>query len=493
MPYADADGDLFANTDDNCPDDPNELQLDFDHDGVGDECDGCAADTIKSVGPGDCGCDEPDIDITGDGVSDCGLDDPALRLLSTFGLLLVADTTNDRIMAFDPFDGDLVDPDFIPADPVNLAYPIAAILGPNHNTVLVTDATRDAVQEFDLNGNFIRTFAPAGGANQTVMDDPRGLAWRPNGNLVVCVGSGANADAIVEFDSDGNFVGNFVSNGLLGLDEPRDILFHSNGIVYVTDETDRIKLYNADGTMLNAFSALLDSGVVLQWLEAANGDLIGTSIIGGRRGIVRFISGEFPEFVEQKAPIGICNFFGVAELLDGGFFVTGQPIVTGNEIGGAFQIDADGELVRTVFRGHDLGVVERVIRDSDGDGAPDGFDGCPNDADKVEPGDCGCGVDDADGDGDTIADCHDQCPGDDDLSDTDEDGTPDCLDGDPGNPTPPTDGDSNPQDDPGPQDVPTEDCCGGGVTMMAPLFLIGWRRRRGGVRRETRFLSQRRM
>ncbi|MDB4633131.1 hypothetical protein OAG01_01670, partial [bacterium] len=38
--------------------------------------------------------------------------------------------------------------------------------------------------------------------------------------------------------------------------------------------------------------------------------------------------------------------------------------------------------------------------DSDGDGVIDDCDGCPNDPDKTEPGDCGCGGADTDGDGD---------------------------------------------------------------------------------------------
>ncbi|GAG15029.1 unnamed protein product, partial [marine sediment metagenome] len=48
--------------------------------------------------------------------------------------------------------------------------------------------------------------------------------------------------------------------------------------------------------------------------------------------------------------------------------------------------------------------------DADGDGLPDWLDGCPDDPEKVDPGDCGCGVEDFDGDGDGIADCIDNCP-----------------------------------------------------------------------------------
>jgi hypothetical protein len=78
--------------------------------------------------------------------------------------------------------------------------------------------------------------------------------------------------------------------------------------------------------------------------------------------------------------------------------------------------------------------------DADGDGTPDCNDGCPDDANKIDPGTCGCGTADSDSDGDGTADCNDGCPADagkitagvcgcgvPDI-DSDGDGTPDCND-----------------------------------------------------------------
>ena len=48
--------------------------------------------------------------------------------------------------------------------------------------------------------------------------------------------------------------------------------------------------------------------------------------------------------------------------------------------------------------------------DSDGDGTPDCLDQCPNDPNKIAPGVCGCGNPDTDTDGDGVADCIDNCP-----------------------------------------------------------------------------------
>ena len=50
--------------------------------------------------------------------------------------------------------------------------------------------------------------------------------------------------------------------------------------------------------------------------------------------------------------------------------------------------------------------------DTDGDGTPDCLDGCPNDPAKIAPGACGCGVSDTDSDGDGTPNCLDLCPND---------------------------------------------------------------------------------
>lgn len=69
--------------------------------------------------------------------------------------------------------------------------------------------------------------------------------------------------------------------------------------------------------------------------------------------------------------------------------------------------------------------------DPDNDIDQDGFcadeEDCPLDGDKTASGECGCGVPDADSDGDGAADCNDPCPNDAD-DDRDEDGV--CGDSD---------------------------------------------------------------
>ncbi|HRX84878.1 MAG TPA: M4 family metallopeptidase, partial [Phycisphaerae bacterium] len=83
--------------------------------------------------------------------------------------------------------------------------------------------------------------------------------------------------------------------------------------------------------------------------------------------------------------------------------------------------------------------------DSDEDGVGDACDGCPFDANKTEPGVCGCGVSDSDADADGVPDCIDACPGT--LAGTEVDDV-----GCPANATPP------------PQPTPAPDTDGDGVT-----------------------------
>jgi hypothetical protein len=87
----------------------------------------------------------------------------ALRLLGTAGLVLAPDSTNDRVMAFDPTTGDLVDPNFVPPDSTHLGTPKEVILSASGNSLLISDQIFDVVYEYDLLGNYVGIFAPAGG------------------------------------------------------------------------------------------------------------------------------------------------------------------------------------------------------------------------------------------------------------------------------------------------------------------------------------------
>ncbi|NJN54245.1 MAG: hypothetical protein HC804_05475 [Anaerolineae bacterium] len=118
-------------------------------------------------------------------------------------LLLIPDSANDRVMAFDATTGNLVDADFIPSDSTNLTLPKNAILSASGSSILVSDQSNDVVLEYDLAGNYLGIFAPAGGPNTAILDNILGIALRPNGNLLVTVTGGSNQDSVAEFDAPG--------------------------------------------------------------------------------------------------------------------------------------------------------------------------------------------------------------------------------------------------------------------------------------------------
>jgi len=77
------------------------------------------------------------------------------------------------------------------------------------------------------------------------------------------------------------------------------------------------------------------------------------------------------------------------------------------------------------FDGCGYGMCGKNQEDFDLDGVGDICDGCPNNANKIAPGACGCSITDTDSDSDGIADCNDSCPNDPD-NDVDVDGR--CAD-----------------------------------------------------------------
>lgn len=101
-----------------------------------------------------------------------------------------------------------------------------------------------------------------------------------------------------------------------------------------------------------------------------------------------------------------------------------------------------------------------LMVDSDNDGTANSADGCPSDANKTAPGDCGCGELDTDSDGDGIADCNDNCPDTEnpDQNDFDGDGVGDLCDNCPSDANP----DQDDEDDDG-----TGDACDKDVAAVA--------------------------
>lgn len=265
----------------------------------------------------------------------------ALERLMETGLLLVVDTTNVRVMAFDPLTGDLLDENFIPSDPTNLDLPYNAIYNPNSETILVNSYGDDLIQEYDLAGNFVGSFAPAGGPNTAQLDTPRGIAWRENGNLLVAAKLLPSIDTVIEFDRNGNYLGLFVADGAGGLDSPYDLYGRDADWLVSGAFSDAVHRYDLNGAYLDDFAAV--DGFPEQIAEAANGNVLVANFSGGQRGVVEFDPAGNLIAVHDALGAGTR---GVYELPNGNLLVT-----SGTGTGGVYEIDRAGTLVDTKFTG----------------------------------------------------------------------------------------------------------------------------------------------
>jgi hypothetical protein len=222
-------------------------------------------------------------------------------------------------MAFDAVTGDLIDADFIPADPTNLSTPKSALYKSDDSGFLVCDQLDDAVQEYDLNGNYVGIFAPAGGVNTDVLDNARGITYHPTtGNLLVAVASGANADAIAEFDASGNYLGNFVANGAGGLDSPWHIVFGPQAYVPAST-SDAVHGYNVTTGAYIADLVPVDN-FPQQNALASNGNVLIAVFSGAQSGVLEVQTDGTVVGVYYPAPL--TGPRGVYELPSGNLLVT---------------------------------------------------------------------------------------------------------------------------------------------------------------------------
>jgi uncharacterized repeat protein (TIGR01451 family) len=212
--------------------------------------------------------------------------DPALRALvrgaiPAGGVLLVPESTNQRVLALNPATGDVIDPNFVPADATNLSTPVNAQLSPDGTLVLVSDQLDDVIQAFDVTtGAFVRTFAPAGGVNLGIADNIRGWTYAANGNLLVTVGSGTNANAIAQFSPTGAALANFIAPSVGGIASPFDVFripstsgpLTAGQYLISNSSNGQVNRFNADGTSVGLFAT---AGTFAQQItQAPNGNIL---------------------------------------------------------------------------------------------------------------------------------------------------------------------------------------------------------------------------
>lgn len=121
--------------------------------------------------------------------------------LSAQQVLVTYDATTDRLIAFSPVDGSVVDTNYFP---VPATVQVSAI--DVNGELWVSEQTGDRIVRYDACGNVLGTMGPtlAGGG----LDNIRGMAF-VNGLVYVTndgTNNGATADSLVVFDPAGNYV-----------------------------------------------------------------------------------------------------------------------------------------------------------------------------------------------------------------------------------------------------------------------------------------------
>ena len=251
-------------------------------------------------------------------------------------LLLVPESSTDQVYAFDPQTGDLVDAAFFPSNSGNLSTPIH-ILSYSDTILTISDQLADVVQSFDSSGVFLGTLAPAGGVNTAIIDNARGHAYHPvTHNLLVTVAGGANTNTVAEFDSAGNYLGNFVAAGDGGLNSPWSILFRDEDVLVSGGSSNALHRYGYDGT----FQSIFASG--LSFPEQVS------PLSGGRVAVANFTGGAVIIYDSLGAIVNqvtaLTGTRGVYELGNGNLLMTNGS--------GVHEIDPTANpLVRTVVSG----------------------------------------------------------------------------------------------------------------------------------------------
>jgi hypothetical protein len=270
--------------------------------------------------------------------------DPERRELLRNGVLLMPDTSSDTVAAFDPATGDLLDPEFI-TYPEDLGTTTHIILNAAQDGFLVSSQSHDVVYEFDLAGEFQGVFAPIGGADTAIMNNIRGITISPWGTLLVT--SAAGGSRVVEFDADGELLGDFVTDGSGGIGGPWYVLFREDDVL-VAASGGNIYRYDHTGAPLSVWNDEIN--FPQQLYRQANGNLLAAAF-SAPNGVWELD----PDGTQLARYTAVGGNRGVYPLPSGNILTTNS--------GGLHEIDRGTALIETKLATNGARMISEIRRD----------------------------------------------------------------------------------------------------------------------------------
>lgn len=182
--------------------------------------------------------------------------------------VMMPDSTNNRMVLFDPMDGSLVDSDYFP---LQAGTPVHAMQV--NDEIWVSEQVGDRVSRWSLFGTHLGDIGgqfPGGG-----LDNVRGMGLI--NNTVYVTNAGTQNDApgasVVMFDTDGNPMGFFSTAGLAP--SPFGVLEHQGAmLVSSSSANDDIHRFTLAGASLGTFHNSTTLNFVEQMTYAANGNVL---------------------------------------------------------------------------------------------------------------------------------------------------------------------------------------------------------------------------
>lgn len=181
-----------------------------------------------------------------------GPSEERVEMLRAGVLLTPAHGAPRNVVALDGHDGTLVDDGFIPT--MSSGTNLMVLPLPDKSGVLVSDQLGSVVNKYDLDGNYVGVFAPRHGMDVNIMRNIRGMAWSPQGTLVVTASGftgDPNRDTLLEFDEYGHHLGLYVEHNLDEMASPWFPLFRDNDLLVAATSSRAIHSFSLDGTEVN--------------------------------------------------------------------------------------------------------------------------------------------------------------------------------------------------------------------------------------------------